>query len=125
MLNEHRLGARCTIAKQQQRLFLELARLIQDMMVEAWLARADSLASQLARTIFFAFAEFRDFICRLRDDPDACHAYALRCAAKNSLNWRLTAERSLYIHGATSLCFRTRQLNTDDSLDPNRPTDNI
>ena len=56
---------------------------------------------------------------------DACHAYALRCAAKNSLNWRLTAERSLYIHGATSLCFRTRQLNTDDSLDPDRPTDNI
>ena len=62
---------------------------------------------------------------RLRDDPDACHAYALRCAAKNSLNWRLTAERSLYIHGATSLCFRTRQLNTDDSLDHDRPTDNI
>ena len=58
MLNEHRLGARCTIAKQQQRLFLELARLIQDMMVEAWLARADSLASQLARTIFFASRNF-------------------------------------------------------------------
>ena len=42
---------------------------------------------------FFCLAEFCDFICRLRDDPDACHAYALRCAAKNSLNWRLTAER--------------------------------
>ena len=57
MLDEHRLGARCTIAKQQQRLFSWLVS-YQDMMVEAWLARADSLASQLARTIFFASQNF-------------------------------------------------------------------
>ena len=49
-----------------------------------------------SRAPFFCVAGFCDSISRLCDDPDAFHVFSFRSAGNNSLNWRLTADDSLY-----------------------------
>ena len=91
------------------------------------LARAASASVTARAHHFFCVAEFRDSICRLCDDPDAFHVFSFRSAGDNSLNWRLTADDSLYIHAARSLFFRTRQSNTSHNPDRDRanPTNSL